>query len=76
MRMAATLCPMTGFEFASDRAPAGDATRTLETFLRGVERRAWRVAELATGQREDALDLVQEAMLGFVSRYGERTPEE
>lgn len=76
MRMAATLCPMTGFEFASDTAPVRDATRTLEAFLRGVERRAWRVAELATGQREDALDLVQEAMLGFVSRYGERAPEE
>ncbi len=30
------------------------------------------MAELATGSREDALDLVQEAMLGLVRRYGDR----
>ena len=43
--MAATLYPMTGFEFVSDSAPARDAARPLEAFLRGVERRAWRVAD-------------------------------
>lgn len=31
------------------------------------------MAELATGNREDALDLVQEAMMGLVKSYSDRT---
>lgn len=41
----------------------------LDHFLRGVERRALRVAELSAGSREDGLELVQEAMFGFVRSY-------
>src|SRR5258706_5055626 len=33
----------------------------LDRFLRGVERRALRMVEFAVGEREDALELVQEA---------------
>jgi RNA polymerase sigma-70 factor (ECF subfamily) len=40
----------------------------LDGFLASVERRAFRVAELALGHREDALDAVQEAMIKLV-RY-------
>jgi RNA polymerase sigma-70 factor (ECF subfamily) len=47
----------------------------LDAFLAGVERRAFRLAELALGSREDALDAVQEAMLRLV-RYRARPPEE
>jgi RNA polymerase sigma-70 factor, ECF subfamily len=46
----------------------------LDRFLRSVERRAFRHVELACRQREDALDVVQEAMLAFVRRY-RRHPE-
>lgn len=49
--------------------------RDLDAFLAGVERRAFRVAELALGQREDALDAVQEAMIKLV-RYRDRPPSE
>jgi RNA polymerase sigma-70 factor (ECF subfamily) len=41
----------------------------LDRFLAGLERRALRMAELATGNREEALDLVQDAMFGFVRHY-------
>ncbi len=75
--MLAPACSMNDIDLTPDAlSVTSPVARTLDAFLRGVERRAWRVAELATRQREDAVDLVQEAMLGFVSRYGERPPEE
>ena len=43
--------------------------RTLDQFLKSVERRALRMAELATGNRDEALDLVQDAMFGFARHY-------
>jgi len=58
-------------------APAEAAVPTLdfEGFLAAVERRAFRVAELALGHREDALDAVQEAMIRLL-RYRGRPPGE
>ena len=49
--------------------------RDLDSFLAGVERRAFRVAELALGHREDALDAVQEAMIRLL-RYRDRPAQE
>jgi RNA polymerase sigma-70 factor, ECF subfamily len=43
--------------------------KVLDQFLKGVERRALRMAELASGNREEALDIVQDAMFGFVRNY-------
>lgn len=42
---------------------------TLDAFLASVERRAYRMALLATRQPADALDIVQDAMLKLVDRY-------
>jgi RNA polymerase sigma-70 factor (ECF subfamily) len=60
---------------AATPATAG-LTGALDRFLREVERRALRMAELSTGQREDALELVQDAMLVFVRSYGAKNPAE
>jgi len=49
---------------------------TLDAFLTGVERRAYRMALLATRQSADALDLVQEAMLKLVEHYRDRAADE
>ncbi len=57
-----------------DAAPTATAP-SLDQFLAGVERRAFRMAELALGHREDALDAVQEAMIRLVA-YRERPPGE
>jgi RNA polymerase sigma-70 factor, ECF subfamily len=53
-----------------------DDERTLDQFLKGVERRALRMAELATGNRDEALDLVQDAMFGFVRHYATKPADE
>ncbi len=45
-------------------------------FLREVERRALYMAEMATGNRDDAMEIVQDAMMGLVRRYAERPSDE
>jgi RNA polymerase sigma-70 factor (ECF subfamily) len=41
----------------------------MDSFLQSVERQAYRIALVSVGQHEDALDIVQEAMLRFVEKY-------
>ncbi|WP_199097051.1 RNA polymerase sigma factor [Dyella sp. ASV21] len=49
---------------------------SMDAFLAQVERRAFRMAELNLGHREDALDAVQDAMLRLVKHYGDKPPQE
>lgn len=49
---------------------------TLDSFLAGVERRALRVAEIATRSRDEALDIVQDAMMSLARSYGRRPSSE
>jgi RNA polymerase sigma-70 factor, ECF subfamily len=53
-----------------------DSKRALDRFLAGVERRAFVMARTATRSPEDAMDLVQEAMLKLVRHYGDRDESE
>jgi len=48
----------------------------LDQLLAGVERRAFRIAELATRNRDEALDVVQDAMFKLVQQYGDRETSE
>jgi RNA polymerase sigma-70 factor (ECF subfamily) len=50
--------------------------RAMNQFLAGVERRALRIATLSTGDRDEALDIVQDSMLKLVRHYAERPSEE
>jgi RNA polymerase sigma-70 factor (ECF subfamily) len=49
---------------------------TMNVFLAQVERRAFRMAELNLGHREDALDAVQDAMLRLVKHYSDKPAQE
>lgn len=61
-------------DLMADDARAAPAT--LDAFLSNVERRAFRLAELNLGHREDALDAVQDAMLRLVKHYRDKPAQE
>ncbi len=50
--------------------------QVMDSFLRSVERQAYRIALVNTGQCDDALDIVQDAMLKFVEKYSRKPQEE
>ena len=52
------------------KSAARPVARSMEAFLASVERRAWRVAEMALNDGDEALDAVQDAMLRLVRHYG------
>jgi len=49
---------------------------SLDAFLAQTERRAFRMAEMHLGHREDALDAVQDAMLRLVKHYRDKPAAE
>jgi RNA polymerase sigma-70 factor (ECF subfamily) len=53
-----------------------DAARELERFLASVEKRAFKIAQIAVRDVDDALDIVQDSMLQLARRYAGRPPEE
>lgn len=53
-----------------------DRARELDRFLQDVEKRAYRIAEIAVRNPDDALDIVQDSMLQLVRAYGTRPGEE
>jgi RNA polymerase sigma-70 factor (ECF subfamily) len=53
-----------------------DSCRELERFLASVEQRAFKIAQIALRDVDDALDCVQDAMLQLARRYATRPGEE
>lgn len=52
-----------------------NTAQTIEQFLSATEKRAYRMAVIATSNRDDALEIVQDAMMKLVTRYGNKDAE-
>jgi RNA polymerase sigma-70 factor, ECF subfamily len=48
----------------------------LDDFLASVEKRGFRMAEIATGNKEEALDILQDAMFKLAEKYADRDAKE
>jgi RNA polymerase sigma-70 factor (ECF subfamily) len=74
--IAGTIAASSGKVFVERVDAVTTNQRALDQFLRGVERRALRMAELGSGNRDEAMDLVQDAMCGFVKHYAAKPESE
>jgi RNA polymerase sigma-70 factor, ECF subfamily len=63
-------------EASLGREEALDSGAEIETFLREVEARAYRIALVNIRDRDEALDIVQDAMIRLVRRYADRPSAE
>ncbi len=50
--------------------------KSIENFLAQVEKKAYRMAEIATKSQADALDIVQDTMIKLVEKYSDKSEEE
>lgn len=58
------------------REGALDSSAKIEAFLRQVETRAYRIAVMSIRDRDEAFDIVQDAMIRLVRRYASRPSDE
>ena len=71
-----TLARLADAESTVAEDTALESATTLDRFLASVERRAFRIAQMAVRDRDDALDIVQDAMLKLARSYGRRPSDE
>lgn len=69
-------CLPVWMESVDDETKAGSCRVSLDSFLAQVERRAFVMAEIACGNPDDALDLVQDTMMAFATRYSNKPQDE
>lgn len=58
------------------RSYVQDNSASLDKFLASIQSRAFRIAQIATGNADDALDIVQDAMFKLVEKYSDKPENE
>ncbi|MDG2090461.1 MAG: RNA polymerase sigma factor [Gammaproteobacteria bacterium] len=53
-----------------------DNSQALGNFFSSIEKRAFRRAQIATGNTDDALDIVQDAMLSLTNKYANKEAQD
>jgi len=80
MWLSGSLCSTPDLALVERRQTAEDQdladSRALDRFLLDIEKRAFRIARIAVRDDDEALDIVQDAMLQLVRRYAERPAEQ
>lgn len=71
-------CFSLGYDESSDRlklrSDVLENSQALGKFLSSIEKRAFRRAQIATGNIDEALDIVQDAMFSLVNKYASKGP--
>lgn len=69
-----------GYDNHREQAQSGrivlEKNRALDGFLASVEKRAYRIAQIATSNSDDAFDIVQDAMFKLVEKYAGKSEAE
>ena len=60
----------------NDDTDAAATRRRLDSFLNEVEKRAYRMALISTGDQDESMDIVQDAMISLVTKYSSRPESE
>ncbi|MBN4053774.1 RNA polymerase sigma factor [Haliea sp. AH-315-K21] len=53
-----------------------DNSQALGSFFTSIEKRAFRRAQIATGNADDALDIVQDAMVSLINKYANKETQD
>lgn len=62
--------------FLNARSLALNNSALIDRFLAGIQARAFRIAQFATNNTEDALDIVQDSMFKLVEKYSDKPENE
>jgi RNA polymerase sigma-70 factor (ECF subfamily) len=69
-----------GYDNSSEQAQSGrqvlEKQQAMERFLASVEKRAFRIAQIATSHSDEAFDIVQDAMFKLVEKYADKDDSE
>jgi RNA polymerase sigma-70 factor (ECF subfamily) len=69
-----------GYDNSSEESERGRKalvqSRALDRFLASVEKRAFRIAQIATSNSDEAFDIVQDAMFKLVEKYASKPESE
>ncbi len=65
-----------GYDVQTDRVnlreKSLDKSQAMAKFFSSIEKRAFRRAQIATGNTDDALDIVQDAMVSLINKYSNK----